>query len=316
MLNISLIGLGRIGRKYFRILKKNDNFNLIKILRKKNYIQKNSSVQFYTNKNRFFLKSKKNNNAYIIASPIDTHYEYIKTILTKKAPLIVEKPIVDNIHELKKIKVLSRNIKHPVLVNHIDLYNPAFKKLEKKLKLIGNYNKIKIEFGKFKKIYKINKKSNTIFPYFDWLPHPLAIAIKLAGFPKKIKILKEKTIIKKKFIFQKMHLRLFCKQKTVDIFFSNDYKIPKRRFEIKGDRGLIKYDAYKTKSLMLKVKNEKTISYSFNNTSLENILKVFHDAIIHKRKINDINLSVKVMKIIFLIQQKLNKTNINLAQID
>ena len=208
---------------------------------------------------------------------------------------------------MKKIKVLSRNIKHPVLVNHIDLYNPAFNKLEKKLKLIGNYNKIKIEFGKFKKIYKINKKSNTIFPYFDWLPHPLAIAIKLVGFPKKIKILKEKTTIKKKFIFQKMHLRLFCKQKIVDIFFSNDYKIPKRRIEIKGDRGLIKYDAYKTKSLILKVKNEKTISYSFNNTSLENILKVFYDAIIHKRKINDINLSVKVMKIIFLIQQKLNK---------
>ena len=103
-----------------------------------------------------------------------------------------------------------------------------------------------------------------------------------------------------------MHLRLFCKQKIVDIFFSNDYKIPKRRLEIKGDRGLIKYDAYKTKSLMLKVKNEKTISYSFNNTSLENILKVFHDAIIHKRKINDINLSVKVMKIIFLIQKKIN----------
>ena len=186
MLNIALIGLGRIGRKYFKELEKNKNYNLIKVLRKKNYIRKNSSVKFYINKNKFFSNNKKNNNAYIIASPIDTHYEYIKTILTKKAPLIVEKPIVDNIHELKKIKILSHNIKHPVLVNHIDLYNPAFKKLEKKLKLIGNYNKIKIEFGKFKKIYKINKKSNTIFPYFDWLPHPLAIAIKLVGFPKKI----------------------------------------------------------------------------------------------------------------------------------
>ena len=86
----------------------------------------------------------------------------------------------------------------------------------------------------------------------------------------------------------------------------NDCKIPKRRFEIKGDKGSIKYDAYKTKSLILKVKNEKTISYSFKNTSLENLLKVFHDAIIHKRKINDINLSVKVMKIIFLIQKKIN----------
>ena len=134
----------------------------------------------------------------------------------------------------------------------------------------------------------------------------MAITVKLVGFPNKIKILKEKTTIKKKFIFQKLHLRLFCKQKIIDIFFSNDCKIPKRRFEIKGDKGSIKYDAYKTKSLILKVKNKKIISYSFNNTSLENILKVFHDAVIYGRKISDINLSIKVMKIIFLIQKKIN----------
>ena len=74
MLNISLIGLGRMGSKYFRILKKNDNFNLIKILGKKNYIQNNSSAQFYTNKKRFFLKNKKKNNAYIIDTQKNTLY--------------------------------------------------------------------------------------------------------------------------------------------------------------------------------------------------------------------------------------------------
>ena len=78
------------------------------------------------------------------------------------------------------------------------MYSPAFQELEKKLKLIGKYKKIKITFGKFQKIYKINKKSDILFPYFDWLPHPLAIAIKLVGYPNKIKILSEKTIIKKK----------------------------------------------------------------------------------------------------------------------
>ena len=35
MLNIALIGLGRIGSKYFKVLKKNEHFNLIKVLRKK-----------------------------------------------------------------------------------------------------------------------------------------------------------------------------------------------------------------------------------------------------------------------------------------
>ena len=310
MTNIALIGFGRIGRKYFKILNENEDFDLIKILKKRRYKKKKSSVKFYTKKNLFFNSKKNDTNAYIIASPISTHYEYIKKILTQKKPLIIEKPIVSSTRELNNIMKLSNTINYPALVNHSDLYSPAFYELEKKLKLIGNYKKIKITFGKFNKIYKIKNKTNTVFPYFDWLPHPLAITIKLVGFPNKIKILKEKTIVKKKFIFQKLHLRLFCKQKIVDIFFSNDYEIPKRRFEIKGDKGLIKYDAYKAKSLILKIKNKKAISYIFNNTSLERILKIFHDAIIHKRKINDINLSVKVMKIIFLIQKKLNTKNI------
>ena len=56
MLNIALIGLGRIGRKYFKELEKNKNYNLIKVLRKKNYIRKNSSVSFYINKSIDFFR--------------------------------------------------------------------------------------------------------------------------------------------------------------------------------------------------------------------------------------------------------------------
>jgi predicted dehydrogenase len=308
MINIALIGFGSIGLKYFKLLKKNKNFNIIKVLRKKNYINKKSSfVKFYSNKNKFFLKNKKDIHAYIVASPINTHYQYIKKILAKRKPLIIEKPIVKNVNELNKIVRLSSNINCPVLVNHSDLYSPAFQKLKKDIKLIGKYKKIKITFGKFQKIYKIYKKPDILFPYFDWLPHPLAISIKLAGYPKKIKILSKKINIKKKIIFQKLHIKLFCKQKIIDIFFSNNYKFPKRRIEIHGDKGSINYDLYKKKSLILKIKNKKKISYSFQNMSpLENLLKIFYNAIKDKKRISNINLSIKVMKIIFFIQKKIN----------
>ena len=307
MINIALIGLGRIGRKYFNVLKKNKNFNLIKVLKKKNYLRKKSSVKYYINKSNFFSNNEKKIHAYIIASPISTHYEYIKKILTKKKPLIIEKPIIRTDHELTKISRLSNTIKYPVLVNHSDLYSPAFQELKKKLKLIGKYKKIKITFGKFQKIYKVNKKTDILFPFFDWLPHPLAIMLKLVGYPDKIKILNKKTIIKRKIIFQNLHIRFFCKQKITDIFFSNNYKLPKRKIEIKGDKGSINYDLYKNKSLILKIKNKKKILYSFKKTSsLENLLKIFRDAITNNKKINDIHLSIKVMKIIFFLQKKIN----------
>ena len=53
MLNIALIGLGRIGRKYFKVLKKNEHFNLIKVLRKKNYTKKNKYKNRLENYNLF-----------------------------------------------------------------------------------------------------------------------------------------------------------------------------------------------------------------------------------------------------------------------
>ena len=84
MINIGLIGFGRIGRRYFKILNESKSFNLIKILRKKKYKKKNLSIKFYNNKKTFFNKNKNHINAYIIASPVNTHYEYIKTILQKK----------------------------------------------------------------------------------------------------------------------------------------------------------------------------------------------------------------------------------------
>ena len=41
MTNIALIGFGRIGRKYFKILNENEDFDLIKILKKRRYKKKN-----------------------------------------------------------------------------------------------------------------------------------------------------------------------------------------------------------------------------------------------------------------------------------
>ena len=89
------------------------NFLIYKVVKESRKLMKNINNKFYI-------------NAYIIASPVNTHYEYIKTILQKKKPLIIEKPMVKDVNELNKIKKLSKNINYQVLVNHSDLYNHAF----------------------------------------------------------------------------------------------------------------------------------------------------------------------------------------------
>ena len=299
MLKIGLIGLGTMGARYKKTIIKCNYFDISKILKKS---KKTNDVDVFIDKKKFFKKNPA--DAYIVASPIETHFDYIKDILKIKKPFIIEKPIVKSINELNKIESLVKNLKYPILVNHADLYNPAFEHLQKKIKLIGEYNKVKLQFGKYINFDKIEKSKNML-PYFDWLPHPIAIVIKLFGLPTKINVEKSKIDIKKNYIFQKIHLKLLCRGKTIDIYFSNNYKAPKRTIEIYGDKGYIKYDGYKKKSLSLKLKKKKIESFSFNKTPIENLLKIFQKAIIYKKKINDVNLSIKTMRIIFSIQQKL-----------
>ena len=90
---------------------------------------------------------------------------------------------------------MLKNYKPSIFVNHTDLYNPAFQTFSRRIKSLGKYNKINIYYGKYQKIKKNNRKS--FLPYFDWFPHPIALAIKLAGLPKKITIVKNKVFLKK-----------------------------------------------------------------------------------------------------------------------
>ena len=306
MINIGLIGFGRIGKKYYKTILDNKNYNLIKILKKKKFKKTKQFKKFFTNKYKFFSYKKKETDAYIVASPINTHYKYIIEVLSQKKPIIIEKPIVANLKELNKFLKLSKDLKSPLIVNYSDLYSDEFKFFKKKIKLIGKFKKIKIDFGKFQKIYRQNK--NTVYPYFDWLPHPLAIAISLAGPAQKINMIHADTVIIKKYIFQKIHLSLNCKNKKIDIFFSNNYKRPRRLIEIKGEKGTVIYDLYKKKSVICKLKNKKTELYSFNNfTPLENLLIQFRKLIANRINVNDLNLSIKVMKIIFSLKNKVEK---------
>ena len=154
MKNIALIGFGKIGKKFLNQSLKVKNITINKILRKRRTNIKLSNIKFFNNFNS--LVKSGNIDGYIVATPVSSHYKFAKKIFRQKKPLIIEKPIVSNINELKKITTMYKNYKQSIFVNHSDLYNPAFLALLGNLKSIGMYNKINISFGKQQKIKKFN----------------------------------------------------------------------------------------------------------------------------------------------------------------
>ena len=251
MIKVGIIGYGRYGKKYYENLANIKNFKVIKILRRK----KTKSLKFTNNKKEFF--KLKNIDLYIIASPTFTHFQYLDQIIRKNKNIIIEKPLVKYFYQYQLLKDKIKKYKKIILINHTDLYMNAYSKLKEEIKYIGKIKTINLYYGK-NDLYYLNNISNTTdLPYFEWLPHPLAI-IKDLFYKNNFKFkLKQKKIINKFIFKKKIKIIFFNKNIIINLFFSNYYKNPKRNINIVGTKGTLLYRGYNKKKLFLKKKNKK-----------------------------------------------------------
>lgn len=270
MINVGLIGYGRYGKKYYKSLKQNKSFKIIKILRKS---KKNINNLFTNDKKSFF--NIKIINLYIIASPANTHYEYLKYATNKKKNIIIEKPLVGKLKEYLDIKNTIKDYKKIILINHTDLYMNAYRNLKLYLNKTGKINFVKLYFGKKDHYFikNINNKYN--LPHFEWLPHPLAIIIDIFKDQNyKLNILEKRKTIEEKLI-QDLKVILTGKNVNIEINFSNNYKKSRRDIIISGSKLCLVYKGYNKRKLYLKKNNRSLFIKSEDIEPIKNLLNSF-----------------------------------------
>ena len=134
----AIIGTGyglRVLSKCFLSIK---NINL-------NYIfSRNKKGINFTNNIHLINKDKKI-NLICIETPPNTHFKLIKFFIKKNAYILCEKPVVNNIQNLNKLKKLLQKKSIKILINHQLRYHPFIKKY-KKLIINKKIKKIKIEY--------------------------------------------------------------------------------------------------------------------------------------------------------------------------
>ena len=268
--NVGLIGYGKMGKIYAKEIKKKKEFQIVDILEHKN-ILKNPNVI------KKFFKSKKI-NLFIISSPINTHFKYLQHAYKEKKNIIIEKPLVENNGQLKKLKLLNKDYKKKVMIHHNDLLNIE------NMNFIDNLSdckKIEMFYGK-KELVNSYKK-----PFFDWLPHPLSIIINFIGEPKNFKILKYTKKVTNNLVLEELKLIFNFSNFQIFLNFSNNLKSPSKKIILyKNNKNKI-YDGYAKK-------NQKTI-------------KLLLDKFYKINKINDINTNLKVYELLFKIKKQLQK---------
>ena len=294
-LKVGLVGFGRFGKKYFNNLSNSKIFKLEFILKKKKILIKNLNI--YTSLNK--TKEMKPDGIIIASSP-ESHFKISKYFLKKKIAIILEKPAVLNLKQLKIImKIKTGNA--PVLINHSDLYNPLFQKIQKYKSKIGVVKFLTINFGKFDYQYSIKRG---LLPATDWLPHILATLTVFFNKNLKFRITHRNLIIKRKCYFQELHLDVLNNNNKLisKIFFNNLKK--NRSIEVSGTKGFLKYDAYNPSNNYVKINNKITKINELNSkTPMENLLDIFAKSIRNNIKTNDLRVVLKYQKYL----DKINK---------
>jgi predicted dehydrogenase len=292
---IIIIGFGIAGRRYFEILKKK-NFDILIVRRSNNKIYyKGKDISLSKNNLKKILLSQI--DAVIIASPAKTHWYYLKIFLKKKLSIVVEKPVIDNANQFRKLKKLISGFKNNFYINHSDLYSKHLKQLIKNCKF-KNIKKIKINYGNNNKKYYASEK---ILPLLNWLPHILAILIFFLKEIDSYNIIFYKKVVKKGLIFEKSLIEFYTKKTKSEFYFSNFPKSNSRKFRLDYQKGYLVFDSYKNKSFLNHGSRTSKSIYS-STKSFDYLVEIILKNI-GKSNNNDFPLYEKY----FYIQQKLIK---------
>ncbi len=130
-INISIVGTGLMGLQHIKAISKSKKANLhsiVDITNNAKSLSKKYKIPLYSNVNEL-LKSK-NLDAVIVATPNQLHEKHTVSFLKNKIPVLLEKPISDNINSAKKIISSANKNKTPLLIGYHRRHNSIVSKVK------------------------------------------------------------------------------------------------------------------------------------------------------------------------------------------
>ena len=130
-----IIGLGYMGQNHTRILSGLEDVDLVAVCdmdeSKAKSQAKKFKVNYYTDYKELLLKEKP--QAVFICLPTSLHFEAVMFALKLKIPTFVEKPIAATILQAKKLESFSKLNKVPLMIGHIERFNPVITEIKNRI---------------------------------------------------------------------------------------------------------------------------------------------------------------------------------------
>lgn len=124
--NISLIGLGYIGKIHLRLLKENPNWNLVGVYDINKTLTNDLASQYGVKAFSSLEEAIAHSEVVDIATPSNTHFEIAKKAVVAGKHVFIEKPVTSYLKEAKQLQNLVNEAGIVFQVGHVERFNPAF----------------------------------------------------------------------------------------------------------------------------------------------------------------------------------------------
>jgi len=172
MIRVGLIGFGYWGPNIAKNLLKINDIIFAGIIDPNVNNLKNAKKMFPRIKCFSNLKQSISNiDAFIIATPIETHSEIAKTLLENDKHVLIQKPMAHSSNECERLIKLSKKKNKVLMVAHTFIFSPAIQKIKNDLN-IDNYGELnyisstRVNLGLFQRFHNV---------VWDLAPHDFSI---------------------------------------------------------------------------------------------------------------------------------------------
>jgi predicted dehydrogenase len=172
MIRIGLIGFGYWGPNIAKNLSKIENAEFTLIVDSCHDNLKKAKKLFSNIKTSVNLKDSINDaDAFIVATPIETHAQIAKVLLEHNKHVLIQKPMAHSSVESDKLNKIAKKKNKVLMVAHTFIFSPAIQKIKKDIN-INNYGDLnyisstRVNLGLFQRFHNV---------VWDLAPHDFSI---------------------------------------------------------------------------------------------------------------------------------------------
>ncbi len=173
MLTFGLIGLGRQGQKYINVINGMDNARILSVCSRTegsyNRLMRRPKGEHYWTKNLDDALTYSEIDCFIIATPVESHYEIARKIIEKGRDVILEKPFTVTAEEAEALERIVLKNAVSFIVNFTHLFQPGLEAILSSIKADSDIEMTSI----------VNNPTTCENAFREWICHDLAIGLSL-----------------------------------------------------------------------------------------------------------------------------------------